>query len=627
MHLALEAVDAGLALRPDGDLRALRGLILADLGQGADALAALDAAASGATGALAARVEINRALVRLDQGDPDGAEAALARAEPLAAGDPGLLARIAADRAVVASLRGGPAGGDALGKIGDQLARGDLAGARASIPAARDARSEVQRSLAEGTIARAEGRFADAGRHLNAAAEAAGAHGLVREQAAALAQLGVTFGADNRWDAGAAALDRALDLVAGTSFRVLERSVRVEAARAAAHTGASRRAQDQLAAARALRVTDRAGDGGLAEVEGVVAAFGGDRAAARAAYTRATAAYLARGAYADAARVGTLAVELDAADPSALAAAKQSALDAFAKAGDPLGPVHVGIAQGLGQATAGDLDGALRTFASASAAAEKVGGPRGAALARIARENAARALADLADSETVLAQADQWGLGELVKRAEAYERARGAYDAALAAYEAGRYPEAVTGFDQATRELEALGEAGYARVARRARAWARFNASTRLAPAAAHPVYQQLVEEGVAVQDGELRVRSMGAAALAAVALGRPEVAVSLRAAAREAEAAGLRPLAGQCWAALVEVEPAVADKVSAARRAFALRDADRTGAYALYSAAVAAYDAEDYALAESLAAEVLPHAGELAPSVREVLDAAGASR
>ena len=73
-------------------------------------------------------------------------------------------------------------------------------------------------------------------------------------------------------------------------------------------------------------------------------------------------------------------------------------------------------------------------------------------------------------------------------------------------------------------------------------------------------------------------------------------------------------------------VQPALADKVLAARRAFAQRDGDALGVYALYSASVAAYDAEAYDTAIELASLAEPLAGpDVAPSVREVLAAARA--
>ncbi|MEQ1507305.1 MAG: hypothetical protein ABMB14_34065, partial [Myxococcota bacterium] len=306
---------------------------------------------------------------------------------------------------------------------------------------------------------------------------------------------------------------------------------------------------------------------------------------------------------------------------------RDRALAAFDKAHEPLGAAHAGIARGLGLASRGDLDGAMSAFAGAATAAEVVRTDRGAQIARIAKENAAKVVVDLSDGSVALAEATKWGVDDLVARNTTYRRGRAAYDAALVAYHAGKYDEAYAGFSTAVTDLESIGEGGYARVARRGRAWARFNAYTHAEPANGFPIWQGLVEEGTLLQDPELRVRSMAAVALAAAELGRPEAVKSLRAAESEADAMGLRPLAGQCAASRVEVEPALTDKVTAARRAFALRDGDAQGVYAMYSAALAAYDQGDNPTAIELAGAVLPVAGKIAPSVKEVLDAATAAK
>ena len=77
----------------------------------------------------------------------------------------------------------------------------------------------------------------------------------------------------------------------------------------------------------------------------------------------------------------------------------------------------------------------MTAFVAASAAAEQVGTDRGRQMAALAKENAAKSLADLTDSAVVLEQASKWGLGDLVERNATFQRARKQYDAALAAYE------------------------------------------------------------------------------------------------------------------------------------------------------------------------------------------------
>jgi hypothetical protein len=452
----------------------------------------------------------------------------------------------------------------------------------------------------------------------------------VRERAAALAQLGVVHGANNRWEVGRAVLDQAVQAVQGTSFRVLERGCRIEAARAAVKVGDLAGAARSLQAADALRAGDAASDASAAEVSALLASAQKDTARASAGYERAMAAHEARGAWMDAARVGTAAVELAAAggDAAALDRVRKRTLAAFASAGDGLGPAHVGVAQGLGESARQDLPAAMRTFANAAAAAEKSGTERGKAVARIARENAAKTLAELTDDATMAEQAKQWGLTELVGRYDTYAKARVAYEAAYVSYNSGRYDEAARGFDVAVKALDTLGEHAYGKIARRGRAWAQFNAATKASPVDGYPVWQMLVEEGSLLGDAELRVRAMGAAALAAQDLKRPEALRSLRAAATEAEGMGLRSVAGQCRAAQVDAETALPDKVNAARRAYALLDGGPDGVYALYSASVAAYEAESYALAADLASEALPKADpKVAAAIREVLDAARQSQ
>lgn len=627
VSLASEAVALAARGYPDDpNLLSLRGLVLADQGRGTDALALLDRARAAAKDPhLLARIGLNRALVHLDRGELDAADADLAGARAQAAGDAELVARVDASAAHLASLRGKGAPPDPLAQVGERLSRGDIVGAKAALAASTEPRQAIQAAIASGSIARAEGRFSDAAAILGDAASDAQAHGLVRERAAALAQLGVVHGANNRWDVARAVLDQAVSAVQGTSFRVLERACRIEAARAAVQAGALDAASRSLQAASALRAADAASDASAAEVEGLLAAKRGDRAAAGAGYDRAIAAHEGRRAWADAARVGTAAVQLAAAgdDRAAVERIRARTLAAFASAGDPLGPAHVGVAQGLGESERKDLPAAMKTFATAAKAAEAVGSERGKAVARIARENAAKTLAELTDDQAMIDQAKTWGLTDLVARYESYEKARKAYDAALVAYDAGRYDEAALGFDVSVRALESLGEHAYGTIARRGRAWAQFNAATAMTAVDGFPVWQNLVEEGAMLGDGELRVRAMGAAALAAQELGRPEAVVSLRAAGAEAEAMGLRSVAGGCRAAQVEVEPLLADKAAAARRAFALLDGGPDGVYALYSAAVAAYEGESYALAAELAQEALPRAdAKLAAAIREVLAA-----
>jgi len=636
LALADDAVRGGLKLAPDAPgLLVLQGLIQADQGRGDLALASLARAEAGAKGDidLTARLEIDRALVHLDRGEPDLADAALTRADALVANgaDPALTAVIALDRAQVAALRGRGAT-DALGKVGEALSRGDLATATAAIPAATgDRRSRIRRLLAEGAVARASGRLEQARTTLEAAATQATEAGLVRERAAALAALGVVYTASNRPETARQKLEEALELVSGTSLRVLELSYRVEAGRAALRAGDAAGAAGHLAKAKALLAStvDSSADAKVAELAGLVAAKKGDEAAATAAYERAMTTYEARGAHADTARVGCAWIELVAGrDDTETRRLVDRTVAAFQAAGDPLGPAHVGNAEGQGRAARHDLEGAMTAFVGAAAAAEAAGSERGRQIAAIARENAARTVAEEVGSEAVLQEASRWGLEELVQRRTRYLEASAAYDEAVKAYDAKQWKEARAGFDAATKELEALGETGRASVARRGRAWSEYNATIGATPAVGFPVWQRLVEEATLLGDAELRARVRGAGALAAADLGRPEAVKSLEAAAAEAEQQGMRALAGQCHAALVKLAPTVDAKVVSARRAFALRGGDAEGQHAVYLAAYAAYQADDYDRAIALCEEVAPAAtGKVAAAVNELLAAAHQAR
>lgn len=636
LALADDAVQLSLKRAPDDPrVLVLLGLVQADEGRGDLALATLARAETGARGDadLTARLEIDRALVHLDRGEPDLAEAALGRAEALLAkgADPGLAAVIAEDRAQVASLRGRGAS-DALGAVGEALSRGDTVAASAAIPKAQgDHRSRVRRMLAEGAVARAEGRLDTARRTLEAAVTEATEAGLVRERAAALASLGVVYTASNRPETARVELEEALKLVGGTSLRVLELSYRVEAGRAALRAGDAAGAGAHLAKAKALlpSTVDAGAAAKVAELAGLVAAHQGDRGAAAAEYQKAWSAYGARGAHADQARVGCAWIEAVAgADDAETARLVEQTTAAFRAAGDPLGPAHVGNAEGQGRAVRHDLEGAMNAFVAAAQAAEATRTDRGRQVAAIARENAARTVAEEVGSENVLKEASRWGLQELVQRRSRYVEASAAYDAGVAAYDRKRWDEAREGFDRAVKGFEALGESGRAAVARRSRAWAEYNATVGKTPAVAFPVWTKLVEEATLLGDAELRARARGNAALAAVDLGRPEAPKTLRAAAVEAEAQGLRALAGQCEGALVKLAPTLDEKVAAARRAYQLRGGDVEGQHALYLAAYAAWEAEDLDRTAALCDEVRPGAVEpVKGAVEELLAAVKQAR
>ncbi|MEZ4239642.1 MAG: hypothetical protein R3F59_26510 [Myxococcota bacterium] len=628
VRLAESATAEALALAPDhAPLLSLKGLILADLGHGQEALAALNAAAAhaGADADLKARIGLNRALVHLDRGEPAPAQAAVDAARK-ATTDPALRARLDDMAAQIAALRG-EAAPDALGQVGDALSRGDLAAARAALAAdpATDRRSQLRRTIAEAAIARAEGRYAAAIEALAGAANDAAAHGLLREQAAAEAQLGETHGAANRPELALDALNRAVKRVAGTSLRVAERAYRVEAGRMALRADDPGAAKRQLDAAAAIPSPDPAAAAALAELRGEIAARAGQTTAAAAAFAEAAAAFEARSAHMDAARVWVAAVELQAGtgDAGALAAARDRALAAFTAAGDPLGPAHVAVAEGLGLSRTDQLEAALKAFGRAVDAAEAAHAGRSEQIARVARERR---------------QARGRAVGQ--RRPARPGRRPGHRGPRQARPHLPRGPQGLRrrprrlrgrplrrsrpGLRRAVQGMDGIGERAYAMVARRGRAWARFNAAAgcrrRL------PVWQGLVEEGTLLGDAELRTRAMVAAALAAAEARPPrghEVADGRRRARRPWAWPARRPVPRRPGRIL----PKLDDKVAAARDAYRLRN-DHRGSLCPVLRRRRRLRGRALRPRRRAGAASRPGAqGDLAKAVREVLDAARASR
>lgn len=632
LRMAERAVRDGVERAPDhGALLSLHGLVQADLGQGDAALAALSRAeaAAGGDAALLARIRLNRGLVELDRGRAADAERLFTQARDggRAIGATDVVAAAEENLALVAALRGAPAGGDALGQVAERLRRGDVKGAKAAVAAGTpvDRRDRIRRLLAEAAIARAEGRLEPSLKTLDEAIALAREGGLVREHSAALAQRGVVNALLGRYGPALDELQQAIGMVAGSSFRVNEVAWRVEAGKVAVRAEDLGQARAQLQAARAASagVEDPLGAARLAELDGAIAARGDDPQAAAAAFERAIVEYEKRQYWAEAARVATDVVEVWAGrDEAKLAKAEERAAALFAKAGDPVGPAHVSIAEGLGRARRKDLDGALRAFASAATAAEAVATDRGRQVSAIAREDAAQLLLAMGHSADAVAKASEWGLEKAVARHERFVAAEQAYSQALGAYNAGRFTDARAGFDTAYRTFTEIGEHGYARTSRRGRAWSEYNAHVAADPARQFEVYTRLIEEAAVVQDPELRARSMAASALASATLGRGEAGAALRGAARAAEQMGLHSVAGQCFAELAQRDGDLNQRTEAARRAYELRG-DRVGVYAMYSVAVDAYNAGAYDVAIELADEAMPNAGDLAASLTQVRDAA----
>lgn len=613
-------------------LLALYGLILGDLGRGDEALTTLDRAKTAATDPLVqARVVLNRGVIRLDRGEVALAIADFTEAKTAAGklGAADLVATADEDLALAAAVSGDGAGSDALGVVGSKLRKGDIAGAKAAIPSApTDRRGKVRVLLASGSVLRAEGRLDDAAATLTKALAAAREGGLIRESAAALAALGVVYGAAGRYELANDRLQEAVSLVAGTSFRANEVGYRVEAGRVAVRLEDLEGARGQLAVARrvAAGVEDPLGTARLAELEGLIADQANDVTAATTAFTKSIDTYERRGEWAEAARVGTeLVTSAAGRDEAALKTAITRTEGLFSKSGDVLGPAHAAVAEGLGRSRRGDLDGALTAFSRASTAAEAVGTARGRSVAAIAREDGAQTLKALGHSEDAVAKAQKYGLGDAVKSHEGFAAAQQDYETARAAFDAKKYSTAKTAFERSWKGFEAIGETAYAAQARRGRAWSEFNATVGQPAASAAPVWAKLVEEATVLGEAELRIRAMGAGALDAAELKSPGALASVRAAGDAAEKYGLTPLAGQLYAKRAELETSLDDRLAAARRAWSLRT-DKVGVYAMYSVAVDLYNAERYAEARAIAEEVFPVAGDLGDAVRDVRDASASA-
>jgi tetratricopeptide (TPR) repeat protein len=634
LRLAQRALERGVAARGDhGPLLALQGLVLADRGRGDEALAVLDkagsAARSASDGTLAARVELNRGVVYMDRGAVAEARTHLTAAREMAsrAGDQALVALADENLGTLDAT----AAADVVGTVSAHLRAGNARGAMAAIPIAAewDRRGRVRAAIATALVQRAEGKLDQAASTLRVALPEARQGGLLRETAAILAQLGTVYSLAGRFRVAMDMVQEAVGLVEGTSFRVVEVNHRVEAGRIAVRLDDLPLARAQLTAASKVETSDPMAGARLAELEGTLAAWEGKVAPASAAYERALGVWEAAGHTADAARVSTDLVELYAGRDKALTrkwVARSEKL--FASLGNPVGPAHVQIALDLGAARRGEIETALEAFVRAAEVGDAAGSERGTQIARIARQNAASALAALGHSEEAAAHAREHGLGGVLERQASLAKAEQAYQSGMEAYAAGDLQSARSRFDEAWKAFTSLEEEGYALTARKARAWATWNLAVAQEPVSARTLYRELIGEAEAVGDPELLARSLGAEALARVELGVEDVLDPLRHAANAAEEQGLDGVAARCHAAIAELDEDLGLRVDAARRAFDLAPLDdQSGAYAMYAVSVQAYNAGAYDLAHDLAVEVLPRAGSLEEAVAGVRDAALAER
>lgn len=637
-------VAQAVALYESGELRAARtvaeqalakdsknlaalnvlGLALVDNGAVEAGILKLEAGKALASGPWKARILINLGLALLDRGAGEAARAALTEAQGLTDGDSRLNAAVADALAAVNGLTGKDQG------VGPMLGRGDVKGARAQAEKASGGastrRDRVLAGIQLAAVERAEGNLAASVKRLEGAVREAREAGLVREVAIALGNLGLAQTLAGRHPLAADALRIGAIQARDGGYRVVEVDLRCELGLALVNQGLVDEAEvEQRAAGALLAGMDYPqGVARQAELGGRIASLRGDSATATKALSQAVSWHEGLGRWMDAARVATaLAGALQTADAAQAQKWATRAEGLFVKAGDALGPAHVAMARALADARAKRLEPALGGFARAAEAAEKVGGGRATAVARIARENAAQTLVMLGQSEDVARLAAQAGVADLIQRQVDLKAGFADYDAGLASYDSGKWAEARTRFQTARQAFDKLGEPGYAMRARRAAAWSVYNQTVALPTAKAYPAWTQLVEETARLEDPELFARTYAAAALGAHSLGQGDPEDRLVECSRLAEAAGLRDVSARCHGALAERQGDLDDRAKHARAAHVLAAADTASVYALYVVAVDAYNAGRNELALELGGLARPNAGSLAASLDEVLTAA----
>ena len=631
LRAAKRAVESGLLLSP-AEPAALNvlGLIQVDSGSLVDGIATLEMARTKAhdAGRTASetRTLVNLALARVDQGDAASAAESAGSAAGLAAelGDAELVRAASGAKSAVAGLSGGDKG------VGVLLGTGQVGPARKSAESALAAASTLRQKLGAtldlAAVDRAEGRLDEAAKKLTEAAGQAREASLVREQALALVHLGLVQGLAGRSGPASDTLRSAAKLAKGAGYRVVEVDARCELGFNLVRAGAivEAEAEQRTAGTLLAGMEYPLGNARQAELGGLIAGRRGDVATATSALGRAIEFYRGKGRYLDAARAATeLAGAVHAGNPAVASGPAAQAEGLFAKAGDALGPAHVTLARALADGRAKRLEEALRGFARAAEQAETVGGRRGTALARVAREDAAATLVMLGHDADLADLASKAGLGDLVRRQTELVAASALYDSALVAYNAGRFDAAQSEFVASRARFEVLGEVEYALRARRSAAWASYNGLVAKPPVLAAPGWKALVEETAKVEDAELYARAYGAAVAVDHQLGGKDLSARANECVRVAGKANVGDVAARCHGVLAELDGDLAARAEHAREAFRLDVYGSSGVYALYSVAVDAYNAGDASLATELATLARPRAGSLAPVIDEVLVAA----
>jgi tetratricopeptide (TPR) repeat protein len=620
---------AALGLRADphhGPLLALQGLIWVDLGRGAGAIELLARAEARARELndlpLVARALLHRGLAYADLGEDESARRVWEEARELARR--AQLPEVAVEAAQQLEGLATERSVDVVGRTAASLRAGDVAGALAGLPEdPTGSRREIARvALARGMVLRASGQPDLAADTLQAAISVATDAGLVREAAAAHLEHARVLRLMAQPEQARLALLRALELVDRSSHRLRHLDVRAALAEQALEAGEPVEAKAQLAVARELAAQVEAPLAVLrvGELEGRLAYAEGRPVDGGRWLGQAAEGWGGQGAWSEAARVATADLRLSLAAGSAASGLRERALGWFARAGDPHGPAHVAIGEGLGLVVAGQLPAALEAFAKAEEAALAAGGGVGERLAVVARANAAEVLRGLGHEQVA---AHQDGAALLASH-QAFGAAGAAYDLARKDFDARKYGAARRGFEEARRGFEALGEARHALSARRGAAWAGWNEAVAADRPDGLVLLDAVAQEAAALGEGELRVRALTSAAVLAARAKRPDAAERLRIGAKAAEGASLPELAARCWSYLAEVGGTLEERIAAARAAFAY--GGRDGAYAMYAVALQAWQGDQPALALALADEVGEGAGDLAGSLEQVREAARAA-
>lgn len=615
----------------------LRGLALVDIGDQAKGVEYLERARASSDPASAARATLNLGLVRLDQGrtsDADGLiRDARARAEKL--GDAALVSSCDQAQDALRAHRGespAPTASSAtqLSAVGDAIRRGKLSAAHAELSAMEknvtSRRDTVNLGLARAAVYRAEGNPERAASTLGEALSVARQSGMEREVAQILASLGLCHAQVGRYDLAWTLFAEAESTAVSGGYNTAAVDYALEAGQIALRLGNVEQAKAKLSTAQTLLASmdHPMGQARAKELAGAIQGETGDWGAAKAALTDAAKFYDERGYCTDAGRASTRLVGLAAwRAPGEVDALKTKALASFSRCGDALGPAHVELSIGIGYARAKNYDAAVRSFGKARDLAAGVGGSYAAIVTRNAEENAAKVLIAGGASDEVAKLAAEQGFANVASLQDKILQGRKAYDAGLSAYGQGRYAEAQKSFTAAVETFMSVGDAENELLARRALVWTRYNVAVSLPIDDSLNLWTAIAAEAQRLGEEELRLRATAAGALASQQKGLLHDTSVLRKTAEEAEKAKMPDVAARCWAGLAEAPGTLTDRAGYARRAFKLAPDSNNAVYAMYSVAVAAYNAGDNALATALAREVLPKAGSLESSVRSVLEAA----